>query len=124
MTPIEQQFARLQEHFSDAKCQPLGNGSQLITIPKLELPNGWNAKATTVRFLVPVGFPVSRPDCFWADPALRLANGAIPANTGQNPPPDNSPQLWFSWHVTCWSPNHDTLLTFLNVIKARFHQAR
>jgi len=125
MTPTEQQFAELQKLFPDAKCHNVGNGSHVITIPNIELPAGWNAPTTTVRFLAPVGFPASRPDCFWADSALRLANGAIPANTGQNQLPDGSnAQLWFSWHVDRWSPNYDTLLTYLNVIRARFRHAR
>jgi hypothetical protein len=119
------QFEQLTLSCPGATWKQVGDGSLVITIPDVELPDGWNAKKTTVRFVAPVGYPVSRPDCFWADPTLRLTSGAVPANTGQNPLPDGpSSQLWFSWHVQRWSPNHDTLLTYFRAIKNRFREAR
>jgi len=124
MTTTEQ-FEQLSASHPGATWKQVSDGSYVITIPEVELPDGWNAKKTTVRFIAPVGFPVSRPDCFWADPSLRLITGAVPANTGQNNLPDgSSPQLWFSWHVQSWSPNHDTLLTYFRVIKSRFREVR
>jgi Prokaryotic E2 family E len=124
MTTAEQ-LQQLAAACPGAGWKQVGDGSHVITIPDVELPEGWNAKKTTVRFLAPVGYPVSKPDCFWADPTLRLNSGAIPANTGQNHLPDgSSPQLWFSWHVQRWSPNFDTLLTYFRTIKNRFREVR
>jgi hypothetical protein len=122
---IAEQLEELAASCQGATWKQIGDGSQAITIPDVELPEGWSAEKTTVRFIVPVGYPVSRPDCFWADPSLRLKSGAVPANTGQNNLPDGpNPQLWFSWHVQRWSPNHDTLLTYFRAIKNRFREAR
>jgi len=124
MTTAEQ-LAQLTASIPAATWKLVGDGSHLITISDVDLPEGWNTSKTTVRFIAPVGYPVSRPDCFWADPNLRLKSGAVPANTGQNNLPDgSSPQLWFSWHVQRWSPNHDTLLTYFRAIKTRFREAR
>lgn len=122
MTPLESQIIKLQEVYPGADKNPLGDGSVSIILPNVPLPHGWSAAATTVRFIAPVGFPAARPDCFWTD-SLTLATGAVPKNTGPNPLPGGPPGLlWFSWHVSNWSPNHDTLLTYVNVIRKRFDE--
>lgn len=126
MTPVETQFHELKESYPHAEHRALPDGTQLITIPEVKLPQGkWSKPTSSVRFLVPVGYPASRPDCFWSDPGLMLANGQVPQNTGANPiPHDERPGLWFSWHVASWSPNSDSLLKYLRVIFNRFEEAR
>ena len=125
MTLIEEQGQTLNELFPGATLANTGDGSYVITVPNVSLPDGWNAKTTTVRFIAPVGFPASRPDCFWTDASLRLSSGQIPANTGQTPLPTiGTPLLWFSWHVQRWSPNFDSLLTYMRVIQKRFSEIR
>lgn len=125
MTPIEEQFEKLKAEYPAATLTSLPDGSYTVTIPGIALPTGWNANQTTVRFVVPVGYPGSRPDCFWADAQLRLTSGAPPQNSGTNLlPQHNGPLLWFSWHVQKWSPNSDTLLTYTNVIRNRFEKAQ
>jgi len=125
MTPIEEQFAILNEEYPAAVLTPLMDGSFTVTIPGVHLPVGWSASVSTVRFVIPVGYPASRPDCFWADNELRLASGATPQNSGANPLPHHSgPLLWFSWHVQSWSPNSDTLTTYMNVIRRRFNETK
>jgi hypothetical protein len=121
MTPIEQQFEVLGTVEPGATLQKLPDGSYLVTVP-LPLPEGWSKTTTQVRFIAPVGYPLSRPDCFWADNDLRLKNGQTPKNTSGNPIPHvGGGYLWFSWHVSSWNPNSDNLLTYLYVIKRRLH---
>jgi hypothetical protein len=125
MTLTEEQIQEIGKLYPGATSVKAGDGSYLITIPNVELPEGWNVKSTTVRFIAPVGYPHSKPDCFWTDPNLRLVGGLNPQNTGPNPLPNGpNPQLWFSWHTQRWSPNFDSLLTYLRVIKNRFLQLR
>jgi hypothetical protein len=125
MNPVEQQFECLKVQFGVATIQGLPSGAHLVTIPELALPAGWNSTSTTVKFLIPVGYPLAKPDCFWVDPTLRLATGATPQNTGPNPIPEVPGQcLWFSWHVGTWSPSRDTLLTYVRVIQNRFKEPR
>lgn len=120
MTPIEQQIQVLQSCFPTTTSQPLGSGAYLIVIDQVELPNGWTKSSVKVKFIAPVGYPLARPDCFWADSDLRLASGAMPKNTAINQIPQIGGQhLWFSWHVASWNPNSDSLLTYLYVIKRR-----
>lgn len=100
-----------------------GDGTALITIPDITLPPGWNARQTTVSFLAPVGYPMAKPDCFWASPDLRLANGAMPQSANLSPiPGDPAARLWFSWHLSTWNPLNDTLLTYARVVQERFRR--
>lgn len=127
MTPVQKQLEQLRNVYADAFETPLSDGTVLITVPNVRLPAGkWNKDQTTVRFLVPVGYPASRPDCFWSDSDLLLMGNRVPQNTGANQIPNHPPLpvLWFSWHVSTWSPNSDSLLTYLRVIERRFHDAK
>jgi|SRR6266568_8324125 len=125
MTPLEEQFEILRTDFPGARLEHLPDGSNVIIVPSFPLPAGWSKGATEVKFIAPVGYPFSRPDCFWTESDLRLANGAMPQNTGANPIPNQSnPHLWFSWHVSAWNPNSDNLLTYLHVIERRFEDLK
>ena len=125
MTPIEQQFEVLRGHFPQATSQRLPDGSYLVVIPSYELPDGWSKEKVDLKFIAPVGYPLARPDCFWADADLRLKTNAVPMNTGPNPLPyATGAHLWFSWHVATWNPNNDNLLTYFYVIKRRLHDPR
>ncbi len=125
MNPFEAQLAALREDFPAALGTTVGDGSHSVTIPNFVLPPGWSAPAVTLRFIAPVGYPMSKPDCFWCDHGLKLATGGVPQNTGENPIPGGpGPLLWFSWHTYIWSPNADTLRTYVHVIKKRFLELR
>ena len=125
MTIIEQQLQLLRERYAGAEARPLANGATVIVIPAVPLPPGWNQPQTTIRFLAPIGYPMAKPDCFWADPTLRLANGGLPQASNMNPLPGvNEPFLWFSWHVAQWNPNRDNFLTYVRVIDGRLRPPR
>jgi hypothetical protein len=124
MTPLEQQFEALKAVYPTATLEPLSSGAALISIPDLPLPSGWSQPTTTVRFLAPVGYPLAKPDSFWASSDLRLLNGAMPQATTHSAIPEVnvSPQLMFSWHLNQWNPNRDALLTYFRVIEQRLRQ--
>ena len=131
MSIVNDQFQELQQAndrqngFTSAELTPLPNGTFLVKLNRFKLPKGWNRQETTVYFLVPVGYPVARPDTFWTDPGLMLLNGGPPANTGNNQPEGIPPGLlWFSWHPSNWNPNRDTLLTYVAIIRNRFNEVR
>jgi hypothetical protein len=125
MTPIEEQFEVLRTSVSEASLEKLPDGTHLVVVQGVRLPNGWSKKAVDVKFHVPAGYPFAKLDCFWADPDLRLASGANPMNTGSNAIPHvASPHLWFSWHVGTWNPNIDNLLTYFYVIRRRLSDPR
>lgn len=124
MTPLQEQFEILRAEHPGADLNPVPGGASIISIPALPLPEGWSKPVTEVKFVAPVGYPFSPPDCFWADADLRAGGGAMPQNSASNPCPDGSPLLWFSWHVGQWNPNSDSLLTFLRVIQRRFDEVK
>ena len=125
MNPIEIQFEILKAYEPGALLQRLGDGSHLVSVPNVTLPTGWSKQSTEIKFLAPIGYPMARPDCFWADSDLKLFGGNMPQNTGVNQIPNiSSNHLWFSWHLSSWNPNSDNLLTYLNVIKRRLHDPR
>ena len=121
---LDVQLGDLRAAFPQAQATAQAGGAVLVELPDLALPAGWNQTHTTVYFLVPLGYPLSQPDCFWTDGTLRLDTGAMPMNTGVNPLPqmEHLPTLWFSWHVSAWNPAHDDLLTYTRVIQNRLNQ--
>ena len=124
---VDAQLEALQRLFPGASAEALSNGATLVTVPDVRLPDGWSQASATVSFLVPVGYPMAKPDCFYTDPELRLRGAGMPANTGINgqPIPDKpEPRLWFSWHLASWNPNRDSLLTYVRVVQDRFAQVR
>ena len=102
-----------------------GSGARLVEVPDLPLPPGWSLPATTVWFAIPSGYPAAQPDCFWADPALRLTTGALPQNSGlQTVPATGQPGLWFSWHVSSWRPGRDGVISYVRFITRRLADVR
>ena len=131
--PIEQQlndFKQTQSKKNEVGFESLTNGSYLVKVSAVDIGPGWNRRTTDVLFVVPVGYPGGKPDCFWVEPSeLRLANGTTPQNANDaNPiPGDNVPTrrtTWFSWHLQSWDPNRDTVLTYFNTIMSRLKPAR
>jgi len=128
---VQEQFSQLQENagassgFARAELIQIPNGTYLVKLYDFRLPKGWNQQTVNVYFLLPVGYPVARPDTFWTDPGLTLLNGGPPANTGTNQPEGVPPGLlWFSWHPSAWNPNRDTLSTYVAIIRQRFNEIR
>lgn len=121
---VAAQLANLQTQYPGAAATPLPDGSVLIELPDLELVAGWNQPTTTAWFLVPMGYPAAAPDCFLADPGLRLGNGQQPQNTGMQVHPGTGvPHVWFSWHVQGWNPARDSLVSYARVIRDRLRRA-
>jgi hypothetical protein len=122
---IDRQLGELDARFGAVRSCALPSGSTLVTVEDVALPPGWSTTRTTVRFLIPVGYPFAALDCFWADDSLRLSSGAVPQNAGAgNVIPETSEQgLWFSWHLEgAWDANRDTLSSWMNSIIDRLRR--
>jgi hypothetical protein len=127
MDLLDQHFAKLLAAVPNARLQRRADGSAYVVVTEVRLPAGWNAPATTIYFLTPLGYPSARPDSFWTDPALRLASGVLPANAqmnGNNPGDLAQQLLWFSFHPSSWNPLRDDLLTYFNIVRTRFREVR
>jgi|ERR1700676_1007969 len=106
-----------------ATSSPIAGGSFSVTVPGVALAPGWSKATTTIGFIVPTGFPMQRPDCFWADADLRLASGAMPSNTSFNAAFGFTGWLWFSYHPQDWDVRC-SLETYFHLIQARLAEAR
>lgn len=125
MGPIDIHLDRLRQREPQMLVRQLPDGSQLVSIPQVPLPAGWNKPHTTVHLLAPQGYPFAQPDCFWADADLRLSSGNVPQNSALSTPIPHlpgEPALWFSWHLQVWNATRDDLMTWLSVIRQRLAQ--
>lgn len=123
MDLIESHFQKLQAQYPEATLSRRPDGSALVVIPNFLLPSGWSSQQTSILFVVPVGYPAARPDCFWADAGLRLSSGGQPSNTSVNANYGGAEQrLWFSFHPGSWHPTLDDLVTYTKLIKSRFER--
>lgn len=130
MDLVDEHFKILKsrDRFANASLTRLPNGTAVVTIPDFPLGRGWNCTATTVYFVVPVGYPTAKPDTFWVDGSVRLLSGSEPQASNRSNDthglPDKRGLLWFSWHAGPWNPNQDTLMTFVGVIDRRLRDPR
>jgi len=125
-TILDRQLEDLRRvYLAGAEAKPLPSGAVLIELKNIALPGGWNKTHTSIRFVVPVGYPFAAPDCFWADNDLRVAPARQPQATNFQPVPElNAPGLWFSWHVQGWNPSRNNLVTYAKVIEQRLKEVR
>jgi hypothetical protein len=120
-----EQVKRLQDNYQHVEIHEVSGGARWILVSPIELPRGWNQPSTSIVFVAPAGYPMAQPDCFWADGALRLVSGAMPASSGLNNGyggPDQ--RLWFSYHPSSWNPNTDDLVRYVNIICKRLNEPR
>ena len=127
MSILDTQLGKLRENPSYANSELARNsdGSAIVTVPAIQLPQGWSKGTITVKFVAPVGYPHAKPDCLWADADLTLQGGGQPQASNMTPIIGSTqPLRWFSWHISHWDPNRDSFLTYVNVIRERFKDPR
>lgn len=123
--PLDAQLQQFRRVCPEAVMTLLPDGTTLVTVTNVALPEGWTHKTTMVNFIVPTGYPIAKPDCFYVDAWIRLAGGGMPQNSGLNAlPGTGESRLWFSWHVSAWNPTCDSLLTYFRVIQRRLAEVR
>ena len=117
------QLGDVQRRYPHACLQQYPDGLRALVIPGVPLGGGWSATTATLRFLVPVGFPHVKPDCFYTDAGLQLAGARDPQSSNLQAAFGGS-YRWFSWHISAWDPVHGSLDQFLHVCEARLREAR
>lgn len=121
--PATQQLAAVQERYPGASLIPQPDGSKVLEVPGVRLPQGWCLERTSVWVVVPIGYPQVKPDCFYASSDLALFNGAPPASSGIQQLLGR-PMRWFSWHLQAWDPLRDGLAQFLRFAERRLADPR
>lgn len=123
MPVADQERTRLTARSPAAVLHPQADGTLIVEVPDVVLPAGWSMRSTIVRWVLSPGYPAAQPDCFFADADLRLANGAMPVNSGLQQLQGRQ-LLWFSWHVQGWRPGRDDLVSYLRFIESRLADVR
>ena len=88
------------------------------------VPPGFSRQATVLLIRAPMSYRNGRPDMFWTDIDLLLANGTAPQNADSIERYLGRDWRRFSWHPQNWNPGADDLRTYLEFIAARLRQAR
>lgn len=122
-TVAASELESLRARYGEVAVSPQPDGSVHLVIADVRLPPGWSQASTRVAFVLPVGYPAAQPDCFFADERLRLASGGLPQNAGLQQLQDVN-WLWFSWHLTSWTPGRDNAVTFAHFVESRLANAR
>jgi len=87
------------------------------------VPVGYSQSSTELLVKLPVSYPNGRPDMFWTDQELVLADGSIPKSADGVESALGKSRRRFSWHPQNWNPGTDSLLTYLEFINARLAKA-
>lgn len=94
-----------------------------IVFGRYSIPATYNQPVTTLLLRFPVSYPNGKPDMFWTDVSLALANGKTPekANVVENA----IGRQWrrFSWHPKTWNPATCDLRTYLEFVNRRLAMA-
>lgn len=87
------------------------------------LPAGYNKVRTRLLLRIPRSFPLGKPDMFWIDPDVRLANGQLPRQASMENV-TGTDWLRFSWHAQKWDPAKDNLRSYLAFVDDGLSRAR
>jgi hypothetical protein len=83
------------------------------------LPRGYNKPASDLLLMLPLSYRNGKPDMFWVEPGVVLANGAVPRSAEQVESHLNRQWRRFSWHMASWNPAVDDLRTYLEFVNSR-----
>jgi len=123
MDPVDIQLGEVRERFSGAAFTTSPDGARVLVVPGVSLPQGWNMGSVALRVAVPIGFPHVKPDCFYADANLRLADGGEPASSRVQAALGGS-YRWFSWHLSAWDPVRGSLGQYIHFCERRLKEVR
>lgn len=91
------------------------DGFAYVVFNDHRVPARYNKKETTLVLRFPMSYPNGRPDMFWTDADLLLANGGIPKQAEVMETHLGKPWRRFSWHPQNWT-SRDNMLTYLEFV--------
>ena len=83
------------------------------------LPKGYNNQATDLLLKIPLSYPNGKPDMFWTEEALTLADGRVPQKAEVLENALGKRWRRFSWHAETWNPATDNLFTYVEFVRQR-----
>lgn len=94
----------------------------ILIIDAYRLPAGWSKEETRLMLKLPASYPNGKPDMFWTDEDLMLANGSVPEKGDVIEEHNGEKWRRFSWHPKSWTPGRDNIHTFLAFVDRRLAQ--
>jgi len=83
------------------------------------LPNGYSKQATDLLLKISLSYPNGKPDMFWTEEALTLADGRVPQKAEVIENALGKRWRRFSWHAQTWTPATDDLFTYVEFVRQR-----
>jgi len=94
-------------------------GMACVLLRSYPLPRGYNKASTDLLLMLPPSYPNGKPDMFWVEGDVLLADGAVPKSA--DPVETHLGRQWrrFSWHLSTWNPANDDLRTYIEFVNCR-----
>lgn len=83
------------------------------------LPRGYNRCSSDLLLRLPLSYPNGKPDMFWLESDVLLANGSVPKSAEHIETYLDRKWRRFSWHMTHWNPAQDDFRTYLEFVNSR-----
>lgn len=83
------------------------------------LPKGYSKSSSDLLLRLPLSYPNGRPDMFWLEADVVLANGGTPKSADHVETYLGRQWRRFSWHPQSWDPAVDDLGVYLQFVNAR-----
>ena len=95
-----------------------------LIINSFPLPDGYSIKTSDILLIFTYSYPVGKPDMFWLEQDVLLANGQVP--NAAEVIEKHLGRSWrrVSWHSGKWNPGRDDLNTFISFIETGLLKAR
>lgn len=119
---ISTEIAQIDAEFGRCEARPQQDGSVVLIIGPVQLPNGWSTHASRVVIVVPPGYPEQRPQGFYAESELKLAGGTAPKTSSQATIA-GEPVTSFCWNPANWDHARDGLWKYAKLMAERFSEA-
>lgn len=95
-----------------------------LTIASFPLPDGYSKQHSDLLILIPISYPNGKPDMFWVEKDVVLANGQVPQKADNIETHVGRRWRRFSWHLSRWNPGCDDLNTYLSFVENGLLKAR
>jgi len=91
-------------------------GWSCVIVRDYPVPPGYSKSHTDLLVKCPMSYPDGRPDMFWTDEDLKLADGRAPRSADTIEAALGRRWRRFSYHPQNWNPGVDNLRTYLEFI--------
>ena len=94
-------------------------GMACLFFRKYPLPPKYSKQTTGLLLRLPLSYPNGKPDMFWVETEVLLADGNVPRKANQLETHLGRQWRRFSWHPKSWHPATGTLRGYLEFVNCR-----